>query len=273
MPDDTVQPLNYAERRPRSWLKRWRWWLLVATLLIAFAVPIARNRKTLIYRGEWLYWSHECAVFQMPQSLDPCVTDPVVAQQLLASNPDYKPYQNWAGAVFAVYAPRAWRELEALDIRSFLIKDGSAGILFLGSLRRPDGTARLVVVSGSDTNGLELLWSTRALILPRPALTDSPPNRLSNVGGESFSGRAIPASILTGCSDPNDPSHVTFPFRVYDLDWSTNVGTRGNLAATGILDGYLQNDDSLLFKLRQTPELSKLDVKLGKERLRNGAKW
>jgi hypothetical protein len=277
MPDDAVQPLNYAERRPRSWLKRWRWRLLTVALLIAVAVPIARNRKTLIYRSEWLYWSHECAVFHMPQSADPSVTDPVLAQQLLASNPDYKPYHNWDGAVFAVYAPRVWRELTGLDPRTFWITDGfnsgDHAILFLGSRRRPDRTPRLVVVAGSKTNGLELLDSTYVLVLPHPAVTDSPPTRIHIVQGSDPNGRAISASILTGNSDSNDPSHVTFPFRVYDWDWSNNIAKRGNLVATGTLDAYLQNDDSLLFKLRQTPELSRLEVKLEQDRLKNGVTW
>jgi hypothetical protein len=263
--------LAYAPRLRHARLRRWRWRIVLLTVMLTIAVPVYLHRETLIRRATWLYWSHRCASHQMPTGVKLLVSDPQRVQQLLTNDPDYTPPVSGAwppttrpGA--AVYVPLAWRKFAAMDGRSATLNGpvGSRAIAFMGSLRRPDGVSRLVVVQGRGTNAHALLRDIELLVLPHPGITDEPPP--PQVSREKFYGISelvLPAALHAGQTDPNDPSHVVFEFVVrggmnYD-----------EVQAKGTLDAYFQNDDSLRFSLRDDPELSRRRVKLLQETLRS----
>lgn len=136
----------------------------------------------------------------------------------------------------------------------------------MGSLRRPDGVSRLVVVQGSSTNALRLLRDIELLVLPHPGIADEPPP--PRVGRQKFfsiSEFFVPASLRGGKIDPNDPSHVTFDFVVHDFDVNFKLS---GVRAKGTVDAYLENDDSLRFNLREDPEQSLRGVQLLQDTLR-----
>jgi hypothetical protein len=255
--------LDYSSQRKRSWLSRWRWRFVTLAAFVAIAVPIVRNRDALILRGNWLYWSHECAVHRMPGPIELVITDPAKAQKVLAADPDFVPINNGQGAL---YAPRALRNLIRYDVRWLAVlanRRGDEAIAFLGSRRRPDGAWRTVIVQGSVTNAHDMLWFTNVLVLPQPSVFDPIPTLGHGPTYDKYYGRRpfIPAALRGGVVDPADPSHIVFQFDIYDLSGPSQNSTPP-VEATGVIDAYLQNDDSLRFVLRETPELAKLDVNL-----------
>lgn len=257
--------LHYAPPPRLAWLSRRARLLIVVAIVVAVAWPAYRHRQTLMHRARWLYASRQCAAHHMPGPVDLIVTDPVRAQQLIAAGTDYVPRCSWLGSPtpgtpVAIYSPPAWRALERIDGRCQWIRSPfwTEPIAFLGSLRRPDGVSRLVVVRGASTNGYDLLCDVQVLVLPHPGLFDPLP---PNVGGPAYaySGLWMPATFRGGVVDPNDPSHVIFGFDVFDV-----AGTR---TATGVIDAHLRDDDSLAFALRETPELTRLQVRLRRTRI------
>ena len=261
---DTVQhqpptPLEYSRPPALAWVARRRGFLIFLAVAIAVTIPIYRNREALAQRVRWLYWSHRCATFQMPADVEVEVTDPLRARQLLATNPDYIPGFT-PSPPEAFYCPHAWRMLKQVDRRcdwiSSLFPDEDA-IDFLGSRRRPDGVWRLVVVSGALNNGLDLLAGKEVLVLPRPGLFDSLPRPVGSLPS-SDTGRFEGVDMRGGVADTNDPSHITFTVIVPSSD------QRGGGPISGTIDAYLQNDDSLSFKLRSTPGLN---VTLGRDNI------
>jgi hypothetical protein len=268
-------PLEYSRTPTLAWLRRWRWRLLLLICASAVAIPIFVHRESLSQRIAWLYWSRQCASFRVPENVDLIVTDPKRVAELLATNPDYVPRTLRLGEIapiggkppppVAYYSPRVWRKLEGIDGRCDALSNpriGDESIAFLGTLRRPDGVDRLVVLRGADTNGHDLLAFTKALVLPRPNFRDPLPKRASG-GMFAYSGLWCPARLRGGVADPADPSHVTFEFAVYDFEGD-------GIKATGTIDAYLRNDDSISFKLRETPELAKLRVKIRRNSVISG---
>jgi hypothetical protein len=77
-------------------------------------------------------------------------------------------------------------------------------------------------------------------------------------GAFGYNGAFEPAEMRGGVADPNDPSHITFTVVTgFSDQWA--VGR-----FRGIIDAYLENDDSLSFELRYTPRLG---VSLGRDRI------
>jgi hypothetical protein len=199
----------------------------------------------------------------MPAGVELVVTDSKCVQQLLATESDYilRPDQTFNGVPpkpVAIYFPREWRKLAKIDGRCFWIEGGFGArepMVFLGSLRRPDGTSRLVAIKGAAQNAYQLLAMEQVLVLPHPRFYDEVPRHFVGAGGMA-NGLYRPATLKSGTVDPADPSHVVFKFDVYKYFDSSKVET------TGIIDAYLQNDDSVVFQLRETPELAEMKVKL-----------
>src|SRR5262245_31050386 len=151
--ENAVEPLNYAPGPPRSWLRRHRRGLVWFLVFVAVAAPTLYYRHELKHRALWVYRGHRAAAHQMPAGIEPVVEDPTTAAALLASNPDYvaPAAVGWGSAqAKALYVPLAWRRLCEQDPRC-------AGVLytpiqFLGTLTRPDGQKRIVVVASHDLN-------------------------------------------------------------------------------------------------------------------------
>lgn len=204
----------------------------------------------------------------MPGAIDLVVTDPAEASRVLATDPDYVaraaknlPPGQLPGPPVALYAPRASRMLAPVDGRCAWIQEGGLGehdpITFLGTLRRPDGAPRLVAIRGCATNAYDLLADTKLVVLPYPKVYDPRPP-VTAFGGSFYGGWWKAAVLRGGVVDPRDPSHVIIEFDVYALSDSPSATPQ----ATGVLDRYLQDDDSITFQLRETAGLANLGVRL-----------
>jgi len=256
-----LHPLAYSRPPALPWVSQHRRLLLALALLGATSLPVWHSRATLMQRADWLYWSDRCASHRMPGPIDLVITDAARARGLLTADDDYEPK-----GTGCIYSPRAWRMLERADPRCFWISSAvdDGAIVFLGALRRPDGTWRLVVVRGANTNAYDLLAFTRVLVLPHPKPFEPFPGQVVSAGS-CYSGRWRDAQLRGASHDPKDASHILLPF-----DVNPEIPGGGSLRATGLIDGYLQNDDSLSFRLRETPELSRLDVEFRRTNISGG---
>jgi hypothetical protein len=155
-----------------------------------------------------------------------------------------------------LYRPFAWQQLAKLDSRSNWIRGWPVDkpIAFLGSMRRPDGQSRLVILQGCNVNGYDILYELQPLILPHPGLLESIPPPMGSPG-TAYSGLWTPAQIDGGCPDPKDPTHLSF--------------TLHTATASGTIDAYLQNDDSFRFQIQPNPEFERR-ISLGRSSTKSG---
>jgi hypothetical protein len=260
---------DYAPAPRLRWIGRHRKLLIFAAFCIAAAMPIYWYWAPLKYRVLWLYWSRQAAAHVMPvQAMDVTIRDPARVNLVPTTNPDYVVYTATPPAMFtgnppapsAMYAPLPYRHLQLLDARLNITGGPGIAVLFMGTLRRPDGTPRLVIVTGGSGVSSNLLAMTKTLVLPLPQWNDPlPPGRAAHLGmAMGFSGPPpIPTQLKTGVIDPTDPTHIVFEFiarpPVTGPAALRGPGTRpadNAVTGGGIIDAHLQNDDSLAFKLR-----------------------
>src|SRR5262245_47719403 len=122
-PDPAAVPtLEYGRRSRLAWVSRHRKKLIVLALLTAAGILLYRNGQALKHRALWLYWSRQAAKHVMPADAD--------------------------GQLAASYLPNEYVELRNVDRRVTLTGAKDGPILFMGTLHRPDGTPRLVIVAG-----------------------------------------------------------------------------------------------------------------------------
>jgi hypothetical protein len=251
------QTLEYAKRAPLAWVSRHKRPLLSFALLVLIATGLYHFREPLKQRALWLYWSHQCATFQMPANVKVMVDDPADVQRL-SNDADYVPAKNFSGPNPALfYRPNAWQQLVQLDSRTGWIRGWlpEKPIAFLGSMRRPDGQSRLVILQGWSVNGYDILYDLQLLILPHPGLFDPIPPPMGTPGS-AYSGLWTPARIDAARLDPNNPSHLSF--------------TLHTVTASGTVDAYLQNDDSLRFQMQPNPEFDRTGISLGRTTTKSG---
>lgn len=273
--------LDYARPVRFGWISRHRKLLIGLALLLAVAGPVWWNWQPLKHRALWLYWSHRAATHVMPEAAIVSITGPEAAQ-LPTTNPDYVSpaytTTKWAQPS-ASYIPNTFRELSRLDgrLRSMAFPDGP--VIFMGTMHRPDGTPRLVIITGgSEMDSRYLLRNTGSAVLPLPGWFDPLPVTGPPLS-RGFRGSGpppTPAAYRTGVRDPKDPSHAVIK---YTLSESTTMVARG-IAATragtglpnataaeisqvprkvigeGEIDVRLGNDDSLNFAIRGPGQLS-----------------
>jgi hypothetical protein len=244
-------PLEYVQRPPLPFVGRHRKKLVSLALLLAIAILLYRYWQPLEHRVLWVYWSRAAAAHVMPaSSTDLILSDPAAISKALASDPNYFRYAVPGTTASPVaYWPTAYRELVKYDSRLGASMMGDA-VTFVGTMRRPDGTPRLVIVTGcSGYNQMLLNWIS-VRVLPIPSWFDSPPTlKLPTPSWvRSIDGPIpIPTRLKSGMRDPADASHIVFEFEKSSAPF---VSAPWKVDATGVIDAHLQNDDSITFTLR-----------------------
>lgn len=275
-PSDPRPPeLHYAPPPRLAWVGRHRRALITVALLVAVGVPGYHYRQTIFDTIRWHYWFRQCLAHQMPADAPLWVSDPQEAAAVLATDSDYTAYALHPGGRTtpvpttrpAVYVPRAFRELRDLDGRCRWLdraRFATSPIIFLGARSRPDGQTRLVVIDSAGENGYLLLHHTNVMVLPPPRLFDRP-ERLGFSPGHASAGFFIPASLRAAQPDPNDPTHLTIAFDVYSVHGMFGLPGEKRRTAEGIIDAYLQNDDSLRVTIREGSVVGEVakDIRLG----------
>jgi hypothetical protein len=260
---------DYAPPPRLPWVGRHRKMLIFAAFCIAIAIPIYWYWAPLKHRVLWLYWSRQAAAHVMPEhAMEVVIRDPARVNLVPTTNPDYVVYAAAPPPMFTgnfpppstVYAPLPYRHLQLLDARLNITGGPGIPVLFMGTLRRPDGTSRLVIVTGGSGVSSNILAMTETLVLPLPKWNDPlPPGSVTHLGmGMAFSGPPpIPTQLKTGAMDPMDATHIVFEFTARPPATSPAAlrgpGTRpadNAITGGGIIDAHLQNDDSLAFTLR-----------------------
>lgn len=240
-----TQMLEYGHHTRLAWVSRHRRRLILTAVIFAIAAPIWWNWPSLKGRILWLYWSRQAAAHVMPSSIKRDVTG-LQATQLAASNPDYIVRRTSMAAKqpLALYRPRTLQNLTKFDSRIDPLVVADDPVLFMGTLRRPDGAPRLVILTGSlNMDNRLMFWWARATILSLPGWFDSPPPAATGVflpGLGRIGGAGPPlnsVSVQSAIIDPVDRSHVVFPYSV--LSWSQEIIGKGEI------DAYLKNDDTL----------------------------
>jgi hypothetical protein len=282
--------LEYAPRVGLAWIGRHRKWLILLALCFAVAAPTWWYWQSLKARAMWLYWSHRAAVHVMPINAEISIIGRE-ASRLATTNPDYVPYSPFKPVAStqpsASYNPIAFRELAKLDgrLRSMGYPDGP--VIFMGTVHRPDGKPRLVIITGgSERDCRYMLRNVGAAVLPLPRWFDPLPpasgTPLLRFGGGS-GGPPEPAAYLSGMIDPRDPSHVVIPYVVSEsttaiirrMSAAARANTPGApigpvsaaiirsvrdqtplVIGQGEIDVHLQNDDSLSFAIRGPGQLA-----------------
>lgn len=266
--------LEYARPTPLVWIGRHRGLLIFLAVCIAIGGSIHWYWTPLKRRATWLYYSRQAAAHVMPVvATDAVITDPVRAGTVPTTNPDYLV----AGSPqpqYAQYLPGAYRNLLSVDSRLGMTGGIGTPVIFMGTLKRPDGTPRLVIITGGHGESRQLVAATLVLVLPIPKFLDAPPplTGLPRIGmGMAGSGPPpVFTQMRTGVADPYDPSHIAIEFTAAvpmlrsqtsaSIGASTAPGAIARSAvfprvappAGGMIDAYLKNDDSIEFTLRSS---------------------
>jgi hypothetical protein len=236
-------PLDYAPSPPGFWRRHRR---LIAALALLFPLILLTNRyrDDIVTRSRRMYWYRQCAHFTIPPDALLKETDTTRAAALLASRPDDYRSVTYSTGTIAVYFPRCLREYATVEPRSLGLR-GIIGspILFLHELHTPYGAPRLVAVSAEWTNGYDMHILMDRVVLPPPRVFESL-NIKSPATGFAYSGPYIEVTFSRGALDPADPTHFSIPFTVPDRLKPDHP------LRHGVLDGYLRDDDTIHFKVR-----------------------
>jgi hypothetical protein len=254
---ETPPSLGYVQRPALPFIGRHRKKLIFLALCLAVAIPLYRYWQPLKHRVLWMYWFKQSEAHVMPkQAVDLIIDDPIAGQKAIKNDRDYSPMV--APSTGAGYTPEAFRALVRYDSR-LLVSTGARGgvVPFFGVLHRPDGTPRLVLVAGGQGITGSLLAFTQVVVLPIPKWTDAPPSGVYGpmTTGFGYSGPPpTPTRFKTGVVDSNDPSHIVFEFEAGQRGGFLRAAAASTqpwtVSATGIIDAYLKNDDSITFSLR-----------------------
>lgn len=232
---------------PLAWVSRRRRLLIFLAICIAIGGSIYWCWTPLKRRATWLYYSRQAAAHVMPT------------------------------IAIAHYSPQSYQNLLSVDSRLDMIGGKSTSVIFLGTLKRPDGTPRLVIITGGRGTSQKLLVGTRVLVLPIPKLLETPPAPPPtgppplSVGTVTIGVPPIRTRMQTGVIDPDDRSHIAIEFAVeppyiseQQIAMALNATTQPGgvpiavqpatnpAPAGGMIDAYLRNDDSIAFTLRSS---------------------
>jgi hypothetical protein len=112
----------------------------------------------------------------------------------------------------------------------------------MGERKSPGGNRRLVVIASLYFGG-NLFWDRVSyLVLPTPHPFESLPG--PGISKKDFTyPSAEPVRLLPGVPDPQNRSHVAFPFEVLNHSFDAVI-------RHGTVDVYLLDDDTLEFRVR-----------------------
>lgn len=236
-------PLQYSRRRPLRFFSRHPRLLVLAALCIAVGVSWYMWWTPLEYRIRWWYWTRQAMNYQMPvTSLDVRITDQAIAKATLAANPEYALYQS-KGRVYAIFSATAFRELSKLDSRIGTggLWNDYGGVTFIGTLKRPDGTPRLVIIPASESVSIGGPETGIGYSVSMPlGLFDPLPPQLKVASNSTIhmmdSGRY---QTKTAIRDPADPTHLIIPLN--------SSGERSRYQ----VDAYLLDNDTLSLRVNK----------------------
>lgn len=264
--------LEYAQRRS-GWVSRHRKKLVLLAFCIAIAGPIWWNWQPIKQRILWHWAFRQAAAHQMPAKAVDLYIDELPKLLKASYNSEYviRVGGPAASPQFGFYLPVAYRVLNQYDSRLNLMS-GRETVAFMGVLKRPDGTPRLVIVNGGAGITADLLQGMAVLVLPIPGWTDPLPPRGINPPPISITGiglAATPVRWRSGVADTNDSSHIVFEFVVGPPDSAFNFDkqqVKWEVSERGTIDAHLQNDDSITFALRG-PQRENSGISVGTSRL------
>lgn len=253
------QTLEYAKRPKLAWVGRHRKLFICLSLLIAVSIPLGWFWQPLKHRVLWLYWFQQATQYRMPgKSVDLQIDSNTVP--LPAS--DHVTFTS-GSLTTAIFNPHVYRKLLQYDSRLGITGGADQPVAFMGVLKRPDGTPRLVIASGGSGMTSSPLANTSIVVLPLPSWNDPlPPAAFTRLprGRGGYSGPPpTPSRLRSGVVDPSNPSHIVFEFEAGPQGRTTArpLATSApatmptwTVSATGIIDAHLQNDDSISFTVR-----------------------
>lgn len=273
--EPTTPTLEYRHRPRLSVVGLHKKKLILLALCLSMGVPFYRNWGSLKHRILWHYWFRQALAYQMPpKAVDLRIHDPTKGANAMASDPAYQMSSSWPSPTVE-YAPLPYRTLRLLDSRLVTRSSGQQTVAFIGTMIRPDGVRRLVVIETlTHTDSTRFLEGTSIRVLPVPAWSDPVPPAVAaaisiEIGGGSgttFAGPITHASLRSGVLDPSDRAHLVFEYvlgptaSLFDIAIPTTPSTTraskvdwDEVEGTGIIDARLQNDDSMHFSVRQDP--------------------
>jgi hypothetical protein len=211
-------------------------------------------------RTKWLADFNAAATHKMP------IPGEIVTRRredalALSALPDWSVSMDLNGThVVACYVPIAYADLCRVDPR--FESSRFSAVAFMGTLRRPDRLARLVVVDCAIDPTMEFgkpMWRITYSAAPIAKSSDPrpQPQRKPSVG--ALTGRWIAVELHSGVIDPNDPSHIMFGYVRSALPGTT--GSAG-LPDPGFIDAFLQNDDSMTFEIRDANPADRLNLRM-----------
>ena len=202
--------------------------IAVTAIAIAVTVPIYPRAN---HRLKVLLTQSKCMNFELPAGTVVFEPDPIKARQF-KRDARYGFHSDGAGLM---HTPL--EDLHAVDPPAILTWDFHVAIAFLHSRRSPRGHLRLVCVTITPfEKGWHPLYADASVWEPA---TWSHARREIEAGGavgELVARHYARPRVLAGQVDPRDSSHFTIEFQ-----W------RGQ---TGVLDGWLNDDDTVTMKLR-----------------------
>jgi hypothetical protein len=228
-------PLEYAPvAKHRHVLRR----VLGAMVLLLVAVA-AYYRQPIAHRARLLYWQHECLAYARPAGTVVSADDGFDHKLFTTVQADPEAVPTSApgnGNRFAQIEPLCLRSFESLApamARSPQPPGLPVPVSFLHERTSPAGNRRLVRITGymlAFPGGLDYAVIRPASLFHSPELL----NRSWLSLGRSY----VPVTLHHGQPDPKDSSHFTIDFVC------TEKKSRGTL------DGWLKDDDTVDFKIR-----------------------
>jgi len=228
--------VDYA--KPPPWYRRRavRWVALLAVILLVSPLAV---RLTQFAQGRWQVHQLYAACASLaaaPAAAPPTVVydeDPA-GYAALAKLPQYSMVGSLNGPA-AFFVQPTWKAFCAAagagQIQSY-------GTLFVGELRTPGGTRRLVGVdiTGWFRGGPSPILSTHVRTFEPTPPMQLPPQRAGTTTNVSLGKGEGVLRVFAGRRDPSDASHFTIEFSVS--------------GRAGVIDGWLKEDGSVLLEPR-----------------------
>jgi len=235
MPGASAHPLEYARPSRRRWLGRRGVLLLLMAALIFIGW---RYRKPVESRLGLMYWQGKCLTYARPPGsvVFEAYLDTAKLVPALAIDPDIRVRRDpVTGALDGQWRdPACLRQFEIL-LPPGVLPSGGSGTAFLHQRTSKSGNVRLVHISMDWVGPIDPA-STFNWAVIKPATLFAAAQCMKSQDCNVFVGPCGADGLGFGQADPIDESHFTIVFG----------GAHGK--RTGVIDCWLQDDDTLVFK-------------------------
>jgi hypothetical protein len=220
--------LDYASRPSARHRRKVLILLILAVAVFVAAFALYWWGEVALNYCQILYWQHLCLSYERPPTL-------VVFRMRPSSTSKSQDPGEWSTYGTAGFddikgiMADPWRKL---DVRT----PNADAVAFLHERRSSNGTRCLIAVELQLVRArIDSLVLRPVAIVTKPGLLVGP-RLLKSSGGTEFAvGQPMAFDIYAGQADPSDASHFTIQFLLN--------GTHGQL------DGWLQNDNSVIWKM------------------------